>query len=257
MMLLRALSAETLKLRRTIALGLVVLAPFSILALTLFMASQAPFGTIERHGSVNAWRMLTRLNLQFWALLMLPLYCTLQTALLAGLDHSENQWKALLARPVPKWTHWVAKLVVVVAMVVASAAILFVGVVAEGFALHWYNAKLGFGNALPVTEMLQVTAEATGLAVLPLVIQHWVSLRWRSFSVAVGFGMAAMITSFAMLMSAGPYGGAWPQYFPWSLPMLVLSRDPQNVGAALILSMVIAVAIGILACLDFCRREVT
>jgi lantibiotic transport system permease protein len=257
MMLIRALRAEVVKLKRTIALALVVLAPFSILALTLFMASQAPFGTIERHGSANAWRMLTRLNLQFWALLMLPLYCTLQTALLAGLDHSENQWKALLARPVPKWTHWVAKLIVVIAMVVGSAAILAAGVVVEGFALNWYDPKLGFGNALPIVDMLQVTAQATALAALPLVIQHWVSLRWRSFSVAMGFGMAALITSFAMLMSAGPYGGAWPQYFPWSLPMLVLSRNPQNVESALIVSFVIAVAVGVLGCLDFCRREVT
>jgi lantibiotic transport system permease protein len=256
MMLIRALNAETLKLKRTIAVKMVFLAPFAILALTLFMASQAPFSTLQRNGTTNAWNSLTRVNLQFWALLMLPLYCTLQTALLADLDHSENQWKALLARPVPKWTHWIAKLIVAMTMVAGSAAILAAGILIEGIALHLYDPKLGFGQPAPIVRVVQLTAQATGLAILPLVIQHWVSLRWRSFSVAVGFGMAAMIAGFAMLISAGPYG-AWPKYFPWSLPMLVLARNPENIAVALGVSFVIAVGAGVLACSDFCRREVS
>jgi len=132
MTLTRALRAEALKMKRTIALKMVVLAPVAVVLLTLFMASQAPSGTLRRGGIVvNPWLALSRVNLQFWGLLMLPLYVALQTALIAGLDHADSQWKALFARPVPRWTIYVAKLIVVTLMAASSAAILVAGVLAR------------------------------------------------------------------------------------------------------------------------------
>ena len=40
-------------------------------------------------------------------------------ALISGLDHAENQWKNLFARPVPRWTFYFAKLMIVMAMTAA------------------------------------------------------------------------------------------------------------------------------------------
>lgn len=97
-------------------------------------------------------------------------------------------------------------------MAVTSAAILLAGMLAEGRFLHWLDSGLGFGAAAPVALIAGQVAEMTGLALLFLTIQHWVSLRWRSFSVTVGFGIVAVVASSAMLLAAGPYG-AWPQYF--------------------------------------------
>jgi lantibiotic transport system permease protein len=108
MTLLRVLHAEVLKMKRTIALKMVVLSPAVVVPLILFLASQAQFSMLNRNGISNEWAQLTRSNLLFWALLMMPLYITLETAVMAGLDHSENQWKSLLARPVPRWTLYVA-----------------------------------------------------------------------------------------------------------------------------------------------------
>lgn len=253
--LIRALSAETLKMKRTIALKMVVLAPVSVVLLTLFMASQAPFSTLHRATPIDAWRALSRVNLQFWGILMLPMYVTLQTALIAGLDHADNQWKALFVRPVPRWTVYVAKLAVVMAMVLASAVILVAGILAEGKLLHWYNAELGFG-AIPYSLIVRETAEMTGLAFLFLTIQHWVSLRWRSFSVAIGFGSVALVTSFAMALAAGQYG-AWPQYFPWCLPMLVIARQPQqNIPMVLWICCIVGIVTTAAGCIDFCKREI-
>lgn len=254
MTLLRALSAETLKIKRTFALKMVVLAPIAVVLLTLFMASQAPFSTLHRR--VDPWRGLSRVNFQFWGLLMLPMYITLQTALVAGLDHTDNQWKALFARPTPRWTTYVAKLAIVMALAVASAAILVAGVLAEGKFLHQLNGELGFGAATPVALIAGQAAQMMGLAFLFLTIQHWVSLRWRSFSVAIGFGLMATVTGFAMLLAAGQYG-AWPQYFPWSLPMLVLARHPQNVSAALWICGVAGVITSVAGCIEFCKSDVS
>ncbi len=256
MTLIRALSAESLKLKRTIALKLVVLAPIAVVLLTLFMASQAPFTTLRRNPGTDEWRALTRVNLQFWGLLMLPLYLTLQTALIAGLDHSENQWKALFAKPVPRWTIYVAKLLIVMGMAAVSAIILVGCLLIEGAVLRWYDPELQFAFPGPIGTMLRQASQMTALGFLLLVIQHWVSLRWRSFSIAIGVGAAAVVTSFAMLLSTGPYGG-WPQYFPWSLPVLVVARQPQNIEAALWITIAAGIVVGIAGCMDFCKREVT
>jgi hypothetical protein len=256
MTLARAVHAETLKMKRTIALKMVVLAPVAVVLLTLFMASQAPFSTLRKGNTVvDVWRALSRVNFQFWGLLMLPMYVTLQTALIAGLDHTDNQWKALFARPVARWATYVAKLLVVTVMAAASAAILVASVLAEGKILHWLDGGLGFGAAAPVAVITRQAAEMTALAFLFLTIQHWVSLRWRSFSIAVGVGIVALVTSFAMLLAAGPYG-TWQQYFPWSLPMLVISRHPENVPTALWVCGVAGLVTAAAGCVDFCRREV-
>lgn len=255
-MLLRTLNAEALKLKRTVALKMVFLAPIAVVLLTLFMASQAPFTTLHRNQSTNEWNALTRVNLQFWGMLMLPLYLTLETALTSGLDHTDNQWKALFARPVPRWTIYLSKLLVVLTMAVISAIILIVGMLAEGAALHEFDSQLRFGFPAPAGMMIQQTGQMTGLAFLYLTVLHWVSLRWRSFSVALGFGILAIVTSFAMLLAAGQYG-AWPQYFPWALPMLVVAKQAQNVELALWISGGLGIMIVWVGCRDFCRQEIT
>jgi hypothetical protein len=257
MTLTRTLSAEMLKLRRTLALKMVVLAPAAIIALTLFMASQAPFSTLRRgRSSVDAWAALSHVNLQFWGLLMLPLFVTLETALVAAIDHTDNQWKALFARAVPRWNVYLAKLTIIAAMVASGSAVLVIGILVEGTALDWYDAGLGFGSPPHVGLLIRQTAEMAILALFFLTIQHWVSLRWKSFSAAIGFGSAAICTSFAMLLAAGQYG-AWPQYFPWSLPMLVIARHPQNVNMAMFIGGLAGILMTALGCADFCRREVT
>ena len=256
MSLKRALAAEWLKLRRTIALKMVVIAPAAVILLTLFIASQAPFSTLRRNGSADGWGPLVRINLQFWALLMLPLYWTLQTALLAGLDHAENHWKALFARPVPRWSLYAAKLSMVLMMVSTSGVLLVAGIVTEGALLGKLTDEVRFPFPAPGGSMFLQVAQMTALALLPLALQFWISLRSLSFSVTVASGIVAIVAGFAMLLAAGPYGG-WPQYFPWSLPMLVLGRQQENIGLALGISGMLATVVVVFSCADFCRRDVT
>ena len=121
--LARVLHAEALKMKRTLALKMVILAPATVVVLVLLMAVNAPFSTINRTGNGKEWASLARVALLFWVALMMPLYLALEAALLAGLDHADNKWKSLLARPVPRWTWYAAKLIVLVAMLAASTAI--------------------------------------------------------------------------------------------------------------------------------------
>jgi hypothetical protein len=189
-------------------------------------------------------------------MLMMPLYITLQTALIAGLDHSENQWKAILARPIPRWTVYVAKLLIVGVLTAAASVVLLGGILLAGTVLRALTSGVRFGFRVPFASILLQTAQMTGLAFLSLTIQHWVSLRWRAFSVATGFGIVATVTTFAMLLAAGQYG-SWPEYYPWALPMLVLARQPHNTAAVLWISAIFGTIASLAGCVDFCRREVT
>jgi hypothetical protein len=255
MTLVRVLRAELLKMRRTIALKMVVLAPAVVLLLILFMASEAPFSTLHRNGVRNEWANLVRLNLWFWALLMLPLYITLETALLAGIDHSDNQWKSLFARPVPRWTFFVAKLTAAVAMTGISTFLLLCGMVLSGLVLPHLEPQLHFDTPVPWAAMLQQSSQIFGLVMLALTIQHWVSLRWRSFSVAIGTGIIGTVIGF-FAAAAGQQVGGWPQYFPWALPILVVAKQPHNIPQILAFSSALAIVVAVAGCWEFCRREV-
>ena len=256
MTLLRVLHAEMLKMKRTIALKMVVLSPAVVVLLILLIAAQAPFSTVNHNGVGNEWPELARLILIVWALLMMPLYITLETALIAGLDHSENQWKSLLARPVPRWTLYAAKLIVVTAMTAAGTFVLLLGILMDGAILPRLQSELVFGFPVPWATIFREGAQVAGLAFLALTIQHWVSLRWRSFSVAVGVGIVAMVVGYFAVFATTHEGG-WPQYLPWALPMLVFARRPENIAAALWISGALGLVAAVGGCTDFCRREVT
>jgi lantibiotic transport system permease protein len=255
MTLFRVLHAEMLKMKRTIALKMVVLAPAVIVLPIFFLASQGPFSMLNRDGIANEWATLTRRILVPWVFLMMPLYITLEAALIAGLDHSENQWKSLLARPVPRWTLYVAKLMAVAVMTVASTMALLGGILMDGAILPRIQSELVFGFPVPWATIFREGAQVMGLAFLALTIQHWVSLRWRSFSVAIGTGIVAMVMGF-FAAGVGQQFGGWFQYFPWALPMLVVARRPQNVETGLWLSGAAGLVIAAAGCWDFCRREV-
>jgi hypothetical protein len=236
---------------------LVVLAPLAVVGLSVFMATTIPYTTLNQGLSKYYWAALARINLRLWGMLMMPLYITLQTALIAGLDHADNQWKAILARPVPRWTVYTAKLLIVAALTSVSSAILFAGMLLAGPVLnHLIPRGIHFGSPVPYGAISRQVAGMAGLAFPALTIQHWVSLRWRAFSVAVGFGIVATVTAFAMLGSAGPLGG-WPEYFPWALPMLIVAGHPHNTAAALWIGAALGIVVSLAGCINFCRREIT
>lgn len=253
MIFLRVLRTERMKLRRTFALKMAVLAPVAVVILLLFIASQSPYTLLRRTG-LNDWVALAHVNFFFWGILMLPLYITLETSLVAGVDHAGNQWKSLFARPVPRWTTYIAKLIIVMAMAIFSTMILLTGVIASGTLLPHLQTEAKFEFPIPWVSLLRKSAQMTALGFLALTIQHWISLRWRSFAVSTGIGIVAMVVGYAMALASQPNGGL-TQYYPWALPMLVLARWTVNLEAVLWISTMLGCAVTVVGCAEFCRRE--
>jgi len=251
--LVKVFLAETLKLKRTIALRMVVVAPAAVVLLVLFLTSNVT--TLLLNQRVELWTALTRITLIFWSILMMPLYVTLETALVAGIDHSDNQWKVLLTRPVPRWTFYVVKLFTVMLMTGTSTMLLIFGIVADGSILPKIQPDLHFAPAIPWPDITTKAAQVASLGFLLLTIQHWVSLRWRSFTVAVAVGIVAIVVGYAMLFTTSQNSPGWAIYCPWSFPMLALGTRSANLTGLLWINALLGITVSTIGSWEFSRRD--
>jgi hypothetical protein len=223
-MMVRALRAEVLKMKRTLALWLAFLAPLVVVVFILL-------GFLDRGeewlgtGLDNAWGEFAQSVDIFWALLMLPLFTTLQTALLANLEHRSEQWKHLYALPVPRWAVVAAKQAVAAALMGLSHLMLICFTLLGGWLLWLLRPGLGFHAAIPWGQLLRPVATAYLASWLILAIHTWVALRWRSFVVASAVGIVLTVAGVIVINSE------WGSFYPWALSGLIVSDC--NKGEAL------------------------
>ena len=71
-----------------------------------------------------AWVFYTQQTLVIWSLLMLPLFVTLETALVAQWEHHSQQWKHLFALPVSRGALYAAKYLCSVAFIGLSCTLM-------------------------------------------------------------------------------------------------------------------------------------
>jgi hypothetical protein len=251
-MFFRVLSTECLKLKRTLALWMVLVTPMVVIALQFFVAYHNAPLTIRLGKDV--WTPMVRQTVQAWTLLMLPLFVTLETSLLAGLENAGNNWKSLLALPAPRWTIYFSKLTVTICLLWAAHAVLVGGTIAGGMLLKLLRPGINLAG-MPLGLFVPPMVTVSLCALLGVTIQHWVSLRWHSYPVALGFGMCAMITGVFAAQSEN-----FAPWFPWSLPMAaVMTKVAAGVSVERIAiwAIVGAVVAACAGCQEFVRREIS
>jgi hypothetical protein len=247
--LLSALHAESLKLKRTLAFRMIFVGPLLVTLLQFFAA-------LNQGQRIAAdfkfWEVVFRNSLTVWTIFMLPLFITLETALLAGIEHSEKQWKHLLALPVPRYTIFVAKLLVTLMLALVSTVVLCVLLVGTGYVLVALRPEFGVGNSPNYRWLLQHTLTLWLAAWLIIALHTWISIRWSSFTVALGTGVAG--TFFALFATSARFG----KFYPWLLPFntMNLTANPRTVSA-LLLGVTGGVIVATLGCADFVRRDVS
>lgn len=252
--LLRALDAETLKMKRTLALALIVIMPLAICLLNLaILLNSYGFQTDE---TFDVWEFLLRNNVGFWGILMLPLFITLETALVAALDHNAQTWKHVYALPLPRWSIYMAKQLVNLALIAGSMVVVAFGTMLTGVFLQ-VSGVLPGGRILPVFPWGALAQSLLLLFLaswLIIAIHTWVSLRWHSFTVASTVGIVATVVGF-MVINSDKYS----VIFPWSLPVRVagaLVMGTPEAPLSLALGLVGGVVFALFACWDVTRRDV-
>jgi lantibiotic transport system permease protein len=244
MSMLRVLHAELLKLKRTLAFRMIFVMPLLVALLQFFALWRSrKFGADFR-----LWETLPTNMLGVWAVFMMPLLITLETALLNGIEHGDRQWKHLLALPVPRHTVYLAKFVVAQALNAASTLFLCVLTVLAGLAIMQLRPELAGSGPIPFGRLARHAALVWLAAWLIVAIHTWVSIRWSGFAVALGTGICG--TFFALFAASASVG----KYYPWLLPMNVFSDE--RFAVALWLGALGGAFAALLGCLEFVRRDV-
>ena len=245
---LRALSAEVLKLKRTLALRMAFVAPLVVVALVFLVFHQRK--GLNQTG-VDLWKLFSLQIISLWSLLMLPMYITLEAALLAGIENGEKNWKHLFALPVPRGTIYATKLFAVLALIGLSTVVLFVGTIAGGGLLGLLKSQyqVSFSN-LPWNEVARPFLFSYLCAWLMIAIQIWVSVRWQTFTVALGTGISATVIGYVLINSE-----TWGKIYPYTLPANVLMPN-GNISRAVFISLIGFLVAAIIGGYEFTRRDV-
>jgi hypothetical protein len=246
-----ALRAERLKVKRTLALWLAPLAPLVIIGLQLAIVLQRR-EYYRNQDTAAAWTEFGGQIVFLWTMLLLPLFITLETALLGNLEHGNRQWKHLFALPIPRGAVYAAKQISAMAIIGLSMAALYLYIVLSGLALRWVAPGLGFEAPVPWWAFFQYIGLAYLASWLILSIHTWVSLRWHSFVVASAVGIAAMVIAVFMFESD------WSQWYPWTYPGLVAYAAEGGLRPMreLLIGSLGGVGVALLGGWDVIRRDV-
>jgi lantibiotic transport system permease protein len=237
-MLLRYVTVEILKLRRSLALLLCLAAPACIAILGALIV-------VDRGSD---WRSFVQGNAGFWAFAMLPLTLTALSVLLAQMEHGARAWDHVLAMPGARRNVYLAKALVMLGLLAGMSLWLFVLLHASGYAIEAVAPGKLRGVPQPGTTA-RILAEMACASLLVAVLQLWVALRFRSFVPPLVFGIAG---TFVALVAVGARQGL---YFPWLMAVNVMAGDPARHAIALVLGGGGGLAMLAAMCVVLARRD--
>jgi lantibiotic transport system permease protein len=236
----RFLHVEVLKLRRSLALLLVVTAPLCVAMLSGFIALGAE--------KPREWFMFSYGTAALWAFFMLPMSVTALTVLMGQMEHGPRTWNHLLALPVPRAAIFLSKAVVLFGLVALMMIMLFVATYAAGAAANMIKPGALSGPIEPSLTARLLTKMFAG-SLLMCVIQLWAALRFRSFVPPLVLGIAGTLVAVAATSASQ---GA---YFPWLLPVQALPSQATTGTLSLTLGCVGGLALLVVMVLDLSRRD--
>ena len=247
--LVPALRAETLKLRRSLALWLAFIAPVTVVFLQTTMVLHQGSKMVPDDASI--WSFLLGPSASLWSLLMLPLFVALETALTAGLEHSGDNWKHILALSVPRRSIYLAKLISSIAIIALAHLILAAAIVIAGSLVRLIQPQLGMAAALPWDRLWRYTALPFAGSLLIIVIHLWIAVRWRNFAVAMGVGIALTVCGVLVVNSR------WAGYYPWTLPAILVNtfRNGNIAWPLMLYGLGVASVAAIFSTREFVRRD--
>lgn len=233
----RYLLTELLKLRRSLVLLLCLLVPFAVAAICVLIGlkSDGPVA-LDRYWMTGA---------AFWAFAMLPLSVTALSVLMAQMEHGPRTWDHLLAMPGARRRLFLAKAVMMIALVAAMSLLVGLMLAGGGMFVELLKPVSGAVDRSALAAMLAKMFLASGLM---CVLQLWTALAFRSFVPPLLLGI---IGTFVSVAAAAAREGA---YFPWLMPLHILSTEAGMQRVALLIGSIGGLA-GLLAMLFHLQRR--
>lgn len=247
MMLYNVFRAEVLKLKRTLALVLTLVTPLVIVLLQLLVILRT------KNTVPLTWKDFILQTSTFWAILMLPLFVTLETALLAMLEHQNKMFKQLFALPVRRGAVYAAKLAGGMILAGVSILSLYLETIAAGGIIWLIRPEAAPRGDFPWILLLQAAGLLFACTWLLTALHSFVALYWPSFVVAATTGVIGTISGFVVINSE-----SWSKYYPWSIPAIFLVQYVKGVWLwpAFLTAIPGGLAAAVIGGWLFSRREV-
>lgn len=242
--MLKLLSIELLKVKRSQALWMMFTIPLVVVLLNLLMLLKRT--AIGALGDTH-WARFWMGNTMLWCYFMMPLSIALITSLRNGHEHKNQTWRLMLTLPVSQRQLYVTKAVLAWLFVAGANAIL---IIATAFAI----ALLGLAGASQTSAFvfpMLVFWGKVSLACMPvLMIQH--ALSWRVRNLVLPLAVGVMATMGITQIGSSEH---WVWY-PWSYALMAANgSDPAMQSQALMLAAGVGAALFAATALVLGERE--
>ncbi|WP_246450697.1 ABC transporter permease [Sphingomonas rhizophila] len=181
----------------------------------------------------------------FWAFAMLPMTVTALSVLMSQMEHGPEAGIIGLPFPGPA-RMFLAKLIVLAIVVAAMSAWLWTLLFAGWQVVAAMKPVVGTFDKAGLAMTLGKMWAASGLMI---VLQLWLALRTRSFVPPLVLGITG---TFVAVAAASAREGA---YFPWLMPLHILSTDPAMGVMALQIGIIGGAGALLAMIVDLNRRE--
>lgn len=244
-MMFKLLRVEMLKIRRSLALLMMLACPLMVVVLVV--------GVTLKHAPATAtigkpWTGVQGGITAIWAYFMLPLYVALSTSLVNGNEHRNQTWRLMLTLPISQHQLFFVKALAAWLLIVGSniALVVFIAVATMLAGAAGYAIDGALGN------QLWILALKIPVACLPiLVLQHAIS--WRYTNIVLPLAVGVVATMGIMQLGSSEY---WI-YYPWSYPLMAVNgSSAQMQQQALALAVAVALGLHGLATTWLGRRDV-
>lgn len=212
--MLRVLTAELKKVQGLLLLGLVFAGPVMASLLGETRGRTGP--------GIGEWESAYMGAVIRFGWLFYPLLAGVFAALVCRSEHVAGGWKQLLSLPVPRSHVFLAKYVLVAALLLLTNLVFVALFVGQGLLEH-LQGPIPWGT-------LGRSIAGGWLAVLPLAaLQLSVSTRWRSFGAALALNVC--LTLPAIFAAQSEQVGPW---YPWAQPVLAMMPKVGEAGERLL-----------------------
>lgn len=247
----RSLIAEYYKAHNSLAMWLALLGTTGIILTFLAVLF---FGTANflPEAGVHPWHNFMLLYYEATAFMLLPLFAIIIAALLCYVEHRYGMWKHLLTTTISRVAIYLSKLLFAYLFIAAAHLYFIVLMLISAAVLAVFRPELKLLEQEPDFVLLITLAVKTLLSIAGmLALQFWISMRFRSFIVALGVGVIGFVICSLLL--------EWPYivYLPYAYPMLYLEgvAEASLLGRTEIMSLVYLLVFSILGVLDFRRMQ--
>ncbi|HEU4471925.1 MAG TPA: ABC transporter permease [Flavisolibacter sp.] len=250
MSIILSLRSETLKLKRTLAVYLcVVAAAFG--PLMSFLEHTEPDEKLQQG---LPWTQHFLEGREPICIALLPFYIILVCALMMQIENRDKTWKQVLSSPQPKFNIFFGKFLVLQGMVLLFLLSYNLFTALTGGIIEMMDPAI-YGGQVDIYRILTVNAQTWILSLGLSAVQFWLSLRFRNFVAPLAVGLVGWFLSPMMIFQ---FKTAMVEYYPYAFTILSVIPDYKaNIGTYQWYSIITAVAFLGIAFFQFRKRKVS